>query len=84
MRTVKLSKYLTEQNRHRVLKARGLPFNCTDKDICDFFEDYNIVIGLAINEYNDTYRWRAMWLSRLLMERRPALELYSSLMSKLL
>lgn len=39
---VRLSDYVTEQNRHSTVKIRGLPFNTTVREIRNFFADFRI------------------------------------------
>ena len=37
---VYLNKYITEENKFRALRLRGLPYNVTKKDILSFFKDF--------------------------------------------
>ena len=41
-RFVRLSDYITEQNRHSTVKIRGLPFNTSVSEIRKFFADFRI------------------------------------------
>ena len=42
-------KSLTKDNKSKIVKLRGLPFNVTEDGILEFFKDYNIAIFVIIN-----------------------------------
>lgn len=39
---MRLSDYITEDNKDRCLKLRGLPFSCGVREIRDFFGDFRV------------------------------------------
>ncbi|CDW73355.1 UNKNOWN [Stylonychia lemnae] len=52
-KTVKLNKYITEQNMNRVMKLRGLPYSITCEEICQFFREYDVTLSdVVIEEMN--------------------------------
>eukprot|EP00347_Sterkiella_histriomuscorum_P011323 403372892 len=52
-RTVKLGKYITDSNRERIMKLRGLPFQVQPDDITRFFKDYQVTKSdVVIEEIN--------------------------------
>jgi len=46
---------MTKENRQKAVKLRGLPFNVTEDEICEFFKSFNIVfifLRSALNRKN--------------------------------
>jgi len=41
-KTVRLSDFLTHENKHKCLKLRGLPFQAEVREIRDFFGDFRV------------------------------------------
>jgi len=39
---VYLHKYITDENKQRTLRVRGLPYSCTKKDMVTFFRDFAV------------------------------------------
>lgn len=43
MSTLTIGKYVTKENKGKLVKLRGLPFNVTEDEILGFFNNYNVV-----------------------------------------
>jgi len=41
-KTVMLKNFLNEENLHRCVKLRGIPYQASTQDVKDFFADYNV------------------------------------------
>lgn len=41
-KTVQLKNFLNEENLHRCVKLRGIPYQASQQDVKDFFADYNV------------------------------------------
>jgi len=38
-----IGKYVTKENKSKIVKLRGLPFNITEDEILGFFSNFNVV-----------------------------------------
>jgi heterogeneous nuclear ribonucleoprotein F/H len=50
---VYLDKYITEENKFRTVRIRGLPFSATKKDMVNFFRDFNLTNNEIVFEIKD-------------------------------
>jgi heterogeneous nuclear ribonucleoprotein F/H len=51
---VVLSKYINEENRNRAVRLRGLPFNCSKKDVMMFFKQFGVTENDVIIEVKES------------------------------
>ena len=50
---VYLNKYITEENKHRTLRIRGLPYNSTKRDLLNFFKDFAVTDNDVVFEIKE-------------------------------
>ena len=48
-----LNKFVTDENKFRTLRVRGLPYSATKKDIVSFFHDYGVTNNDVVFEIKD-------------------------------
>lgn len=52
-KTIKLQSYITEENRNRICKIRGLAWGTTKQDIANFFFEYGVTEGDVVIELEE-------------------------------
>ena len=47
-KTVRLQDFVTEKNRDRAIKIRGLPYTATEEQLCEYFAEFNLVTSISL------------------------------------